>query len=88
MHSEYLINYSLGVDHPQGQGRVEHLDCNVKFIHLLPDDLERNPFCIWISIGEHSHLPPPPTKTPQIILDEISDIIKRINDPNLTTGMA
>jgi hypothetical protein len=74
------------VDHPQGQGHILTQPCQVTFTVFVPKNLDETPNIVWVSHGCHSHPPPPPTKSPQQYLDEILGIIRRINDPSLTTG--
>jgi hypothetical protein len=80
-----LLNF-LGVDHPQGQGKLEAASCDVNFIFIEPQDLEKTPYILFTSIGEHTHTPPPPSKTPSEYIHEMAELICRINDPGLTTG--
>jgi len=81
-----LIN-SLGVDHSQGQGEMQRHPCSVQFILFSPIDLNITPYLIWISIGEHTHPPPPSTRTPLMYAEDITNIIRRIHNPELTTGI-
>lgn len=75
-----------GVDHPQGQGQIWIQSCEVIFNVFVPKDMDITPYIIWISHGRHSHPPPPPTRSPQQYVTEILSILRRINDPSLTTG--
>jgi hypothetical protein len=91
IYSKYILNLllidSLGVDHPQGQGQMERHPCKVQFILFSPLDLNITPYLIWISIGEHTHPPPPSTRTPIMYAKDITNIIRRIHSPELTTGI-
>ena len=91
IYSKYILNLllidSLGVDHPQGQGQMERHPCKVQFILFSPLDLNITPYLIWISIGEHTHPPPPSTRTPIMYAEDITNIIRRIHSPELTTGI-
>lgn len=60
------------------------MNCQVSFRILIPLDLDKCPYVIFLSTGTHSHPPPPPSKSPEIILDEILDMIKRMQNPELT----
>jgi hypothetical protein len=82
-----MLICSKEVSHPQGEGKLQQVVCNVQFNILIPLDLDQNPFFIFHSIGTHSHAPPPPTKTPETLAGEIVDLIRRSNDPSLTVGL-
>ena len=82
-----LLQIDSGVDHPQGQGHMEKHTCSVQFILFSPLDLNITPYLIWISIGEHTHPPPPPTRTPLMYAQDITNVIRRIQSPELTTGI-
>ena len=66
---------------------MERHTCKVQFILFSPLDLDVTPYLIWISIGEHTHPPPPSTRTPTMYAEDITNIIRRIQCPDLTTGM-
>jgi len=74
----------LGIDHIQGQGKMLRHVCDVKFVRLVPFDLQRYPYIIWVSIGEHSHPPAALNKTPPHIWEALLGLIRQINDPSLT----
>jgi hypothetical protein len=76
----------LGIDHPQGQGSIKKATCQVKFEIFKPLDQEAYPYLIWVSTGIHTHPPPPPIKIPIQYCTEIFSILRRINNPTLTTG--
>jgi hypothetical protein len=57
------------------------------FNALIPIDLDQCPYILFISHGVHKHPPPPPTKAPERIIQNITRIIQEIQDPSLTTGM-
>lgn len=80
----YYTNISLGVIHPQGAGKMQKMTCNVRFRIYIPEDLEACPYAIFLSTGIHTHPPPPPNKPPQLIMDEILDLIRRMQNPDLT----
>ncbi|KAF1811308.1 hypothetical protein P152DRAFT_68557 [Eremomyces bilateralis CBS 781.70] len=75
---------TCGVDHTQGQGKLVSLPCQVLFTVFQPLDMDRTPYLVWVSSGTHSHPPPPPTRTPQQYLEQILQVIQRINNPSLT----
>ncbi|KFY25698.1 hypothetical protein V491_01634, partial [Pseudogymnoascus sp. VKM F-3775] len=74
-----------GVDHFQGCGKLIHQNCNVQFRLFRPYDLIDCPYIIWTSHGVHCHPPPPPSRTPQQLVNSLLTVIKKINDPSLTT---
>lgn len=39
---------------------------------------------LFTSHGKHTHPPPPPTKPPQEILQEIQDLVRAMRDPDLS----
>ncbi|OJJ78431.1 uncharacterized protein ASPGLDRAFT_182657 [Aspergillus glaucus CBS 516.65] len=49
-------------------------------------DIQKCPYFLFTSHGIHTHPPPPPTKTPLDILEELRRIIQDIKDPDMTTG--
>lgn len=84
-YSKQILNI-LGVDHPQGQGSIVVLPCNVEFTVYLSIERNETPYFIWVSRGTHQHPPPPPTKTPEQYCNEIMKMIEKINEPALTTS--
>lgn len=86
MYSEY-INNILGVDHYQGQGKIEKMPCSVKYIRIIPSDLDNYPYIIWVGIGKHAHPPPAITKTPNEIRKQLYDLVRRIYEPGLTRSI-
>ncbi|OAF57839.1 hypothetical protein VC83_05497 [Pseudogymnoascus destructans] len=74
-----------GVEHIQGRGKLIHTNCNVQFRLFQPYNLIDCPYIIWTSHGVHCHPPPPPSRTPQQLVDSLLTVIKKINDPSLTT---
>lgn len=60
--------------------------CDVAFNALIPVDLNQCPYILFVSHGVHKHPPPPPTKAPERILQAITQIIRRLRDPSLTTS--
>lgn len=84
-HFESLLNV-LGINHSQGQGIMVKRDCPVRFYVFEPQDIDSSPFLLWISIGIHKHVPPPPAKMPTKYCQDILSILRRIDDPTLTTG--
>jgi hypothetical protein len=81
-----LLTRCKDVDHPQGHGKLSRAYCNVEFSILIPVDLVKNPFYLFTSHRTHHHPPPPPNKLPEVLTQEIVDLIRRTNDPNITVG--
>jgi hypothetical protein len=44
------------------------------------------PFVLFVSFGVHTHPPPPPTKTPRQIQQDIIALIQQQDTATLTTG--
>lgn len=63
------------------------MNCQVSFRILIPLDLDQCPYAIFLSTGTHCHPPPPPSKAPEVIIDEILDLIKRMQNPELTLSI-
>jgi hypothetical protein len=78
-------NYMIGFDHPQGQGKVIHQKCQVRFDIYIPVDIQRTPFYIIRAQGQHTHPPPLPTRLPQKIRDDITHAINAMDLMSLTT---
>ncbi|KAJ5439313.1 uncharacterized protein N7458_010311 [Penicillium daleae] len=75
-----------GYSHIQGPGQWERLGCKVRFDWLIPQDLQKCPFFVFISTGRHLHPPVPPKRSPSAIVEGLKRLITRINRPDLTTG--
>lgn len=75
-----MLTEYLGIVHPQGQGKLVHHGCDVKFHWLIPQDLKQCPYLVFISYGTHTHPPPPPEKLPK---DIVNDLWKLILDSRL-----
>jgi len=78
---------SIDYDHVQGPGKIITMPCSVKWALYLPFDLKRVPYFLLTSHGVHLHPPPPPRKTPEMIIKGILDVLKRINNPDITIGL-
>lgn len=74
------------VDHAQGKGQLISLKCDVEINILIPINLQATPYFIFCSHGVHKHPPPPPTRTPESIQLELVQLVRKINDPSLTTA--
>lgn len=58
---EYVSNNSKGINHPQGTGNIVVAPCPVSWHIIIPNDFTAVPYFVLISIGKHSHVPPPPS---------------------------
>ncbi|KAJ5491665.1 hypothetical protein N7539_003232 [Penicillium diatomitis] len=76
-----------GVIHPQGQGKMQTHDCSVYFCTYMPLDIRTHPYAIFYSRGCHTHPPPPPNRPPWLIMDDILDLICRMQTPDLTLSV-
>ncbi|KAF2478233.1 uncharacterized protein BDR25DRAFT_309026 [Lindgomyces ingoldianus] len=72
------------VNHPQGHAHFLQWTCPVEFDIIIPLHLERIPFFLFCSHGEHTHLPPPPHRPPEEIIQGITKLIQRERDPTVT----
>lgn len=73
----------LDIDHPQGPGDLIQDECNVEFNVIIPDNLETTPYYVLTAIGEHTHIPPPPSV---VLGADVKDILKVLR-PILTPGL-
>jgi hypothetical protein len=64
--------------------REQHPRCKVRFRTFIPIDLEKDPYVIWYSRGVHNHPPPPPTRAPYEVVEDIKILIGRLQRPDLT----
>jgi hypothetical protein len=62
---------------------MESQPCTATFNIMIPSDLEAFPYYLFTSTGIHTHPPPPPAKIPGEIADEISYIIRDMQNPDL-----
>ena len=76
----------LGVEHPQGKGRLITAACPVVFEIIIPKDLAITPYIALISTGSHSHIPPPPNVVSINDLSEIKQVLRTMLTPGLTTS--
>jgi hypothetical protein len=54
----------------------------VEFGFIIPQDMNKTPFVIFASFGIYTHPPPPPTKTPGKVVDEVKAIMARLDEGN------
>ncbi|CAG8647529.1 26851_t:CDS:2, partial [Gigaspora margarita] len=57
------------------EANLIYLLCDVTFYRLTPIDLIKCPFVVLVSVGEHTHPPPPPSHIPESIKDHIKLMI-------------
>jgi len=65
----------LGIDHPQGLGKLIHQDYKIVFHIFVPDDLEETPYIHFILHRVHSYAPLPPNKPPLEILNKVIELV-------------
>jgi hypothetical protein len=68
-------NPALDSMHLSGVGQLQSRSCDVKYDLYIPRDWRRFPFYMLVSRGSHSHAPPPPTKLPYEIGQQIAEAI-------------
>lgn len=70
------------------QGTIVNKPCTAKLIRFIPNNLEEYPFVALVCIGQHTHPPPPPERTPTGIKDNLQTMITNAinNDDVVTTG--
>ncbi|KAF2463371.1 uncharacterized protein BDR25DRAFT_245849, partial [Lindgomyces ingoldianus] len=56
----------------------------VKFDIIIPVYVNQCPYYTFTSHGVHMHPPPPPTRTPEALTQEIISLVRRVNDPSMT----
>lgn len=67
------------------QGSIQKkLGCPVKFWHYVPKNLEECPYIIIMSRYTHNHPPPPSSKIPTAIQNNLKNIIAKENILDLT----
>jgi hypothetical protein len=74
----------IGIDHIQGQGKMMGIPCDVEFHIMIPEDSDANPYILFTSHGTHEHPIPPPNKPPQHIIEDVLQLIRRMQNPELT----
>jgi hypothetical protein len=78
-------NIIIDRSHPQGLGKLSLSRCHVKFDIYIPLNWNRFPFVLFCTRGSHAHFPPPPTKLPDTIADEVIEAIKQHDLSKLST---
>jgi hypothetical protein len=82
-----LLTCSRDVNHPQGKGKLVRMECGVQFDIIIPVHVTPGAQYIFTSHGIHTHPPPPPTRTPEALTQDIVSLIRRVKDPSMTVGM-
>ncbi|PYH88477.1 hypothetical protein BO71DRAFT_403826 [Aspergillus ellipticus CBS 707.79] len=71
--------------HPGSAGKLKQKPCKVRFDLYFPLNWIRFPFMILICRQKHLHYPPPPTRLPKDIADQVIRVIKEYDCLDLTT---
>ncbi len=72
--------------HTQDLRSFETLPCVVDLVYVVPNDLETFPWAFLWSKGIHKHPPPPPSKTPNELFQQVNNLMKSHNILTLTRG--
>ncbi|CAG8622903.1 23645_t:CDS:10 [Gigaspora margarita] len=82
----YLVHpFSARARKCLAQGLIQkNQGCPVKFWHYVPENLEECPYIIIMSRFTHNHPPPPPSKIPVAIQNDLKNIIAEENILDLT----
>lgn len=76
----------MDFDHPQGPGNIMSVNCSVVFMKIVPYDLVKTPYVLWISYGKHTHPPPRPTRVAHSVRNLLVDLISACSKEGLTFG--
>ena len=60
--------------------------CTVTIIRIQPVNLRKTPFIVWASQRTHQHAPPPLTKAPEDVKNQVLGSIRSAAKQNLTFG--
>ena len=69
------------------KGKIIQLECQVKFYFVVPTFMNGKPSTnkmALISIGEHSHPPPPPRKIPAAVKDSFAKVFREFGLTEVT----
>ncbi|KAJ5684482.1 uncharacterized protein N7477_000827 [Penicillium maclennaniae] len=69
-----------------GPDMIEVQGCEVKTMVIKPKNLTALPLIVYASWGTHSHPPPPMTKTPHHIVSSVQDLIRKVDQRQITHG--
>ncbi|KAF1978953.1 hypothetical protein BU23DRAFT_191377 [Bimuria novae-zelandiae CBS 107.79] len=78
--------HDCDVNHPQGKGKLLKVGCGVQYDIIIPIYVSQSLHYIFTSHGIHTHPPPPPTRTPEALTQDIVSLIRRVNDPSMTVA--
>lgn len=67
------------------EAKIIRHECHVKFYHFVPANMQDIPFMALVSVGVHTHVPPPPVKTPPNIVAELQKILRNEDVINIST---
>lgn len=60
--------------------------CSAVFSYFIPYNLQEHPYILFTTCGTHSHPPPPPTRTPLDIINELNVVLDQAKRPGITAG--
>jgi hypothetical protein len=66
---------------------MQKITYTARWVFFIPKDLTNYPWIIMLCSGKHKHIAPYPDKPPEQLMDSLSGIISRINNPTLTLGI-
>lgn len=72
--------------HESGQIKLEQAKCHSRFDLFIPENWDRFPYMMLVTRGRHAHPPPPPTRLPKVIADEVLKVLEREECLTLTTS--
>lgn len=62
------------------QGKIIEQNCQTKFYKIIPLDLEKTPYVILISVGLHTHHPPPPSNVPLEVMEKLKKMLETTSE--------
>jgi hypothetical protein len=72
--------------HESGSIKLEQAICHSHFDLFIPENWDRFPYMMLVTRGRHSHPPPPPTRLPKDIADEVLKVLEKEESLTLTTS--
>ncbi|KAJ5128046.1 hypothetical protein N7448_008825 [Penicillium atrosanguineum] len=69
-----------------GSGMIETQGCEVRTMVITPKNLTALPLIVYASWGSHTHPPPPMTKTPKNIVSSVQELIRKVDQRQITHG--
>lgn len=62
--------------------------CDVRFSVFVPNLGEQNSnLILFTSHGKHAHVPPPPSKVPEDIIQDLHQVVEQARAPDITLGL-